>query len=143
MAKSAPQISFTVADIDYGTIDVAGSSAKFTYKVFGHGKKDGDDSFARAINMSISFLGSYQASEPKSEGWLFVSTHSSAFARVGSVGQGVGRVSNELFLGSIVHGSTAGLRSSGYVATYVSIPTGATAAGHVGFYLHHRYQYTG
>jgi len=88
--------------------------------------------------MSISFKGSYQASEAKSEGWVFVSTLSSAYGRIYSVGG-----TNELYLGSIVHGSTAGLVSSGYVATYVSIPAGATAAGHVGFWLHHRYQYTG
>jgi len=138
MAKSAPEISFTVASVDYGTVDVAGSSTKNPYWVFGHGGVKADSSYARAINMSISFKGSYQASEAKDEGWVFVSTHSSAFGRIYSVGG-----TNEVYLGSIVHGSTAVLKSEGFVATYVSIPTGATAAGHVGFFLHHRYQYTG
>jgi len=142
MAKSAPQISFTVDSIDYGTVDVEGSSAKHNYKVYGHGKVDGDDSFARAINMSISFKGSYQASEAKSEGWVFVSTHNDAYEQIGSINDPTG-IANEVYLGSIEHGSLAGHRSSGFVGTYVSIPAGATAAGHVGFYLHHRYQYTG
>ena len=141
MAKSAPSISFTVASIDFGTIDVDGSSAKFAYIVYGHGGHAADSSYARAINMSISFKGSYQASEPKTEGWVFVSTTSEAFDSIGSVEGAV--LSNEVYLGSIIHGSEAGDVSSGYVAAYVSVPTGATAAGHVGFYLHHRYQYTG
>jgi len=138
MAKSAPQISFTVDSINYGTIDVAGSSAIFPYIVFGHGANTADSSFARAINMSISFKGSYEASEAKAGGWVFVSTLSSAYGRIYSVGG-----TNEVYLGSIVHGSSPGLVSSGWVGTFVSIPTGATSAGHVGFWLHHRYQYTG
>jgi len=142
MAKSAPQISFTVASIDFGTIDVGGSSAKSGYLVYGHGLSNANESFARAVNMSISFKGSYQASEAKSEGWVFVSTLSEADAQIGSISDPSG-IANEVYLGSVVHGSTAGLRSSGHVQVHVSIPAGATAAGHVGFYLHHRYQYTG
>jgi hypothetical protein len=142
MAKSAPQVSFTVASIDFGTIDVGGSCGASAYLVYGHGKSNADASFARAINMSISFKGSYQASEAKSEGWVFVSTLSDAYEQIGSISDPSG-IANEVYLGSVVHGSTAALRSSGHVQTYVSIPAGATAAGHVGFYLHHRYQYTG
>jgi len=140
MAKSAPEISFNVASIDYGTIDVGGSSAEQSYFIFGHGGATADSSYARAINMSISFKGSYQASEPKSEGWVYVSTASENYAAIGSIGDPAG-IANEVYLGSITAGST--LQSSALVLTYVSIPAGATAAGHVGFYLHHRYQYTG
>lgn len=136
MAKSAPQISFTDVSIDYTTVDVAGSSAYQTYGVFGH-TPVANSSYANAINMSISFKGSYQASEAKSEGWIFVSTASGPKGQIGSIGDPAG-IGTEIFVGSIV----AGL-SSAVVMTFVSIPAGATAAGHVGFYLHHRYQYTG
>lgn len=135
MAKSAPEISFNVANIDYGTIDVGGSSAVQQYYIYGHGSTGADLSYARAINMSISFKGSYQASEAKDEGWVFVSTASENYASINSIG------GNEVLVGSITAGSA--LLSSGEVLTYVSIPAGATSAGHVGFYLHHRYQYTG
>lgn len=138
MAKSAPEISFSVASIDYGTIDVSGSSTEQTYYIIGHGSVAGDNSYARAIDMSVSFKGSYQASEAKSEGWVFVSTASENYAAIGSIDDPAG-CANELYVGSVVADSN----SSVEVNTYVSIPDGATAAGHVGFYLHHRYRYTG
>lgn len=134
MAKSAPEISFSVDSIDYGTVDVAGSSGWSSYYVYGHGGASGDSSYARAINMSISFKESYNASEARKESWVIVSTPEDAAEGIGSLGGG-----NEVYAGSIIHGQP----SSFEMRTYVSIPSGAVTAGHVGFYLHHRYQYTG
>lgn len=128
MAKSAPQISFSVSSIDYGTIDVGGSSAWKAYYVYGHSGKTADSSYARAINMSISFKESYNASEARKESWVMVSTPLDATEGIGSVG------GNEVYVGSII----AGQPSSYQIRTYTSIPAGAAAAGHVGFYLHHR-----
>lgn len=134
MAKSAPEISFSVDSIDYGTIDVGGSSGWQEYFVYGHGGAKADSSYARAINMSISFKESYNASEARKESWVIVSTPVDAAEGIGSLGGG-----NEVSVGSII----AGQPSSVLVRTYVSIPAGAVTAGHVGLYLHHRYQYTG
>jgi hypothetical protein len=133
LAKSAPEISFSVDSIDYGTIDVGGSSGWQSYYVYGHGGAKADSSYARAINMSISFKESYNSSEARKESWVIVSTPEDAAEGIGSVG------ANEVYAGSIIHGQP----SSVQVRTYVSIPAGATTAGHAGFYLHHRYQYTG
>lgn len=134
MAKSAPEISFSVDSIDYGTIDVGGSSGWQSYYVYGHGGSKADSSYARAINMSISFKESYNASEARKESWVIVSTAADAAEGIGSLGGG-----NEVAVNSIIHGQP----SSFEIRTYVSIPAGASTAGHVGFYLHHRYQYTG
>ncbi len=133
MVKSAPEISFSVDSIDYGTIDVDGSSGKEVYYIYGHGGASADDSYARAINMSISFVESYEASEARAERWTFVSTveHS---CYIGSIG------ASEAWVNSILAGPSS---AWGKITTWVSIPTGASAAGHVGFLLHHRYQYTG
>jgi hypothetical protein len=134
MAKSAPEISFSVDSIDYGTIDVGGSSNWQTYYVYGHGGSKADSSYARAINMSISFKESYNASEARKESWVIVSTAADAAEGIGSLGGG-----NEVAVNSIIHGQPSSFK----IRTYVSIPVGAATAGHVGFYLHHRYQYTG
>lgn len=135
MAKSAPQISFSVDSIDYGTIDVGGSSGWQQYYVYGApGRAGADNSYARAINMSVSFKESYNASEARKESWVQVSTEAEAQAGIGSLGGG-----NEVYANSII----AGQPSSYTFRSFVSIPAGAATAGHVGFYLHHRYQYTG
>ena len=134
MAKSAPQISFSVDSIDYGTIDVGGSSAWQSYYVYGHSGATADSSYARAINMSISFKESYNASEARKESWVIVSTAADAAEGIGSLGGG-----NEVYVNSII----AGQPSSYGIRTYTSVPAAAASAGHVGFYLHHRYQYTG
>ena len=135
MAKSAPEISFSVDSIDYGTIDVGGSSGWQAYYVYGGPTRvSADSSYARAINMSISFKESYNASEARKESWVIVSTDADAAEGIGSLGGG-----NEVYVNSII----AGQPSSFEIRTYTSIPVGAATAGHVGFYLHHRYQYTG
>lgn len=134
MAKSAPEISFSVANIDYGTIDVAGSSGRQAYYVYSHGGALGNDSYARAINMSISFKESYEASEARAERWTYVSTNEES-CYIGSIG------ASECWVNSIISGRPSS--AEGLVNTWVSIPAGAGSAGHVGFYLHHRYQYTG
>jgi hypothetical protein len=135
MAKSAPQISFSVDSIDYGTIDVGGSSGWQAYYVYGGPTRAvADSSYARAINMSISFKESYNASEARKESWVIVSTPAEAAAGIGSLGGG-----NEVYVNSII----AGQPSSYEIRTFTSIPAAAATAGHVGFYLHHRYQYTG
>ena len=129
MAKSAPQISFNVDSIDYGTIDVGNTSAEKSYAIY---NKAGA-SFAHAINMSISFKESTNASEARSEGWVWVSTVSTAYLSIGSVG------GQEAYVGSI----TSEAAGSALVKTYVNVPAGAASAGRVAFLLHHRYQYTG
>ncbi|MCK4265765.1 MAG: hypothetical protein KAX31_00680 [Thermoplasmata archaeon] len=134
MAKSAPEISFSVDSIDYGTIDVGGSSGRNSYYVYGGGGATADSSYARAINMSISFKESYEASEARAERWTFVSTAEES-VYIGSIG------ASECYVNSIIAGHPSS--AEGLVNTWVSIPAGAGTAGHVGFYLHHRYQYTG
>ena len=129
MAKSAPEISFSVDSIDYGTIDVGGSSARQTYFVYSSGSIQGDSSYARAINMSISFKESYNASEARNERWTFVSTAEES-CYIGSIG------ASECYVNSIISGRPSS--AEGDVNTWVSIPAGAGTAGHVGFYLHHR-----
>jgi hypothetical protein len=133
MVKSAPQISFNVTSIDYGTIDVGASSAKKTYYVYGHGGSKADSSYARAINVSVSFKESYNASEARKESWILVSTPKEAWASIASIG------GNEVYTGSIIHGQPASYPHY----SKIKVPVGASTAGHVGFYLHHRYQYTG
>jgi hypothetical protein len=82
--------------------------------------------------MSISFKESYNASEARAERWVRVSTPQEDVF-IGSIG------ASEALVGSIVSGAPSSIG----ISTLVSIPAGAGTAGHVGFYLHHRYQYTG
>ena len=128
MAKSAPEVSFSIGSINYGTIDVGGSSAWQRFSIYQAGNST---SWANAINMSISFKESTNASEARKESWVRVSTVSED-TMIESVG------GNEAYVGSIyaAGGSTV-------VKTLVSVPAGATTAGRVAFLLHHRYQYTG
>ena len=128
MALSAPEVSFSVGSINYGTIDVGGSSAWQSYTIYQAGNST---SWANAINMSISFKESTNASEARKESWVRVST-ASEDAYIESVG------GNEAFVGSTV---AAAITAA--VSTLVSVPAGATTAGRVAFFLHHRYQYTG
>jgi len=128
MARSAPEVSFSVSSINYGTIDVGGVSAMQTYSIYLHGNST---SWAEAINMSISFKESTNSAEARTESWVRVSTVSEN-AYIQSVG------GNEAYVGSVV----AALASA-VVRTLVSVPAGATTAGRVAFLLHHRYQYTG
>ncbi len=128
VSKSAPQVSFSVTSINYGTIDVGGSSAWQQYSIYQAGNST---SWANAINMSISFKESSNASEARKESWVRVSCVS-ADAHIQSVG------GNECFVGSIY---AAG--GSAIVRTLTSVAADATTAGRVAFYLHHRYQYTG
>lgn len=128
MARSAPEVSFSVGSIDYGTIDVGGSSAWQQYSIYLAGNST---SWAEAINMSISFKESTNAAEARTESWVRVSTVSED-THIGSVG------GPECYVGSIVAAA-----ASAVVRTLVSVPAGATTAGRVAFLLHHRYQYTG
>jgi hypothetical protein len=128
MGKSAPSLSFVPTAISYGTIDVGDSSGWISYHV-----KNKSGSYADAVNMSISFLGSYNASEAKAESWVTVSTSKDS-TRINSVGQGSGK---ECMAPSV------GANLSIVAKTFVDVPSGASSSGRVGFYLHHRYQYTG
>ena len=128
MATSAPEVSFSATSINYGTIDVGGSSAWQRYSIYQHGNST---SWANAINMSISFKESTNASEARKESWVRVSTPSED-AYIESVG------GNEAYAGSTVAKAV-----SVVVKTLVSVAAGATTAGRVAFFLHHRYQYTG
>jgi len=128
LAKSAPEVSFSIGSINYGTIDVGGSSAWQTYSIYQAGNST---SWANAINMSISFKESTNASEVRKESWVRVSTVSED-TMIESVG------GNEAYVGSVVAAT-----ASTVIKTLVSVPAGATTAGRVAFFLHHRYQYTG
>lgn len=128
MAKSAPEVSFSVSSINYGTIDVGGSSAWRQYSIYQAGNST---SWANAINMSISFKESTNASEARKESWAKVSTVSED-TFIESVG------GKEAYVGSIIAAAT-----SAVIRTRVEVPGGATSAGRVAFLLHHRYQYTG
>lgn len=128
MAKSAPEVSFSVGSINYGTIDVGGSSTMTQYSIYQAGNST---SWANAINMSISFKESTNASEARKESWVRCSTVSEN-AYIESVG------GNETYVGS-----TVAAAASAIVRTLVSVPAAAVTAGRVAFLLHHRYQYTG
>lgn len=128
MARSAPEVSFSAGSIDYGTIDVGGSSSWEQYSVYLHGNST---SWAEAINMSISFKESTNSSEARTESWVRVSTVSED-VHIESVG------GTECYLGSVIAAATSAI-----VRTLVSVPAGAATAGRVAFLLHHRYQYTG
>lgn len=136
MARSAPKVSFSVTSINYGTIDVGASSAMQTYNVYQAGRSN---TTTEAINMSISFKESSNASEARKESWCWVSTAAGAAAgeQIGSVSTGP-----EETAGSVVAGTTAGGISI-HVRTDIKVPALAATAGAVSFYLHHRYQYTG
>lgn len=128
MAKSAPMVSFSEGSINYGTVDVGGSSAWVQYSIYQYGDST---TYANAINMSISFKESTNASEARKESWVKVSCVSES-AMIESVG------GNETYLGS-----TYAAGGSAVVRTLVSVNAGAVTAGRVAFFLHHRYQYTG
>lgn len=134
MARSAPQVSFSVTSINYGTIDVGASSAMQTYDIYQHGRSN---YVTEAINMSISFKESSNASEARQESWTWISTAYSNGVLLGSVSTGP-----EATAGSVVAGRSAG-NISQHVRTKVIVPAAAATAGAVTFYLHHRYQYTG
>jgi hypothetical protein len=129
MARSAPEVSFSVGSIDYGTIDVGGSSTWQQYSIFLHGNST---SWAEAINMSISFKESTNAAEAETESWVRVSTVSED-THIRSVGH-----NKECYVGSVIAAA-----ASAVVRTLISVPAAATTAGRVAFLLHHRYQYTG
>jgi len=128
LAKSAPKVSFSVTSVNYGTIDVGGSSVWKTYSIYA---RKNSTNYANAINMSISFKESTNAAEARTERWTRISVPSDN-AYIGSVG------ASEAYVGSIVPKAL-----SVVVKTLISIPADATTAGRVAFLLHHRYQYTG
>ena len=129
MALSAPEVSFSVGSINYGTIDVGASSAKTQYSIF---EQKNSTSWANAINMSISFKESTNASEARKESWVMVSTPGEASVYIESVG------GNEAYAGSLVAAA-----ESLVVRTKVKVAADAKSAGRLAFLLHHRYQYTG
>jgi len=137
MAKSAPQISFSVTSINYGTIDVGGSCGIQEYDIFGHGTST---LYTEAINMSISFKEVTNASEARTEEWVRVSTPGQSWTTIGSVSTG-----QEAYTNSVIAGTrtAVGPGLSVHVYSDVLVPSGAATAGAVSFYLHHRYQYTG
>ena len=128
MVSSAPSLSFNPATTAFGTIDVGTSSAYFSYHI-----RNKSTSYATARNMSVSFLGSINSSEVKTESWVTVSTSlqeepvtsqdGGAECPVAPVSQGYG--------------------TSRAIAAKIIVPAGAATSGTVNFKLHHRYQYTG
>ncbi|GAH87952.1 unnamed protein product [marine sediment metagenome] len=133
MARSAPQVSFSVDSVNYGTIDVGNSAATQTYNIY---QARTSLLVTEAINMSISFKEDTNASEVRKESWVWISTAALAKTHIGSIG------GPEAGIGSIVAGRTSG-GISRTVYTGISVPGDAATAGAVTFYLHHRYQYTG
>jgi len=134
MVKSAPQISFSVESVVYGTIDVGASGAKQYYDIY---MPQRSNLMTEAIHMSISFKDGTNSSEAKHESWVWVSALLTGASRpIASVGR------QEASIGSIVAGRTASAISQ-HIATNIVVPATAATAGAVTFYLHHRYQYTG
>jgi hypothetical protein len=127
MVSSAPSISFNPATVSFGVTDVGTSTAKKTYHI-----RNKSGSYAAAKNVSISFLGSANASEAKTGSWLWESTSKEA-CYVKSVGGA------ECAAPSINKGYGASIR----VATKMKIPASPTTSGTIRFKHHVRYQYTG
>lgn len=135
MVRSAPQVSFSVTSINYGTIDVGASTTTQYYDVY---MPQRSNTMTEAIHMSISFKELTNASEARKGSWVWVSTTlTGTSTHIGSVGTGP-----EASVGSIVAGRLAGAISVN-VGTNIVVPAAAATAGAVTFYLHHRYQYTG
>lgn len=137
MVRSAPQISFSVTSINYGTIDVGASTTRQYYNIY---MPQTSVTMTEAIHMSISFKELTNASEARRESWVWVSAPlTGGSVHIGSVSTGP-----EASIGSIVAGrSHANSQVSIHVGTNIVVPSGAATAGAVTFYLHHRYQYTG
>lgn len=126
MVKSAPSLSFSPTSVAFGTIDVGTSVAYKSYHI-----KNKSASYADAVNMSVSYLGSTNSSEPKTESWVEVST-TAEDTRITSIAGG-----KECKAPSITQNASINIR------TKVIVPAGASTSGTVKFKLHHRYQYTG
>jgi hypothetical protein len=127
LVSSAPSITFNPTSISFGVVDVGTSTAKETYHV-----RNKPGSYATAKNCSISFLGSTNASEAKTESWVWESTATEA-TYVESVG------GTEVAAPSVVEAYS----NSIIVATKVKVPASPTTSGTVLFKHHFRYQYTG
>lgn len=148
MVREAPRISFynstmgaPYLSINYGTIDVSDSGAVQSYQIYNSYRSN---LITEALNMSISFKENTNASEVREESWVWVSTvlETGGKVHIGSVGTGPECGIHT----SIVSGRSApayGGADSQHVTTNIIVPGGATTAGAVTFYLHHRYQYTG
>ena len=135
MVRSAPQVSFSVTSINYGTIDVGASTTTQYYDVY---MPQRSNTMTEAIFMSISFKEATNASEARAESWVWVSAAlTGGSVHIGSVGTGP-----EASIGSIVAGRLSNAQSV-HVGTNIIVPGTAATAGAVQFYLHHRYQYTG
>jgi len=130
MVKSAPSLTFNPTSIAFGTIDVGTSCA---YKSYHVRNKMGGGSYADAVNMSISFLGSANSSEIKTESWVEVST-AKEDTRITSIPG-----TKECKAPSV----TTSAANSINVRAKIIVPSGASTSGTVRFKLHHRYQYTG
>ena len=128
MVSSAPSLSFNPATLDYGTINVGSSCAMKSYHV-----RNKEGSYAAAKNVSISYLGSYNASEPKTESWVYYSTALEG-TYVTSIPGG-----KECRAPSVVQGYGSSIN----VRTKVKVPSDAATSGTVKFKAHHRYYYTG
>ena len=130
MVRTAPVVLFSATSLNYGTIDVGASAALQGYHIF---LSANSTIMTEAIHISVSFKGSTNYTEAQHESWVFVSTPTNALSRIGSVSAGPELTANSL----------VGEDTSLCLETKVVVPAGATTAGAVAFYLHHRYQYTG
>ncbi len=136
MVRSAPQVSFSVTSINYGTIDVGGSATTQYYNIF---LSQRSNTMTEALFMSISIKSGTNAGEAMNESWVWVSAPlTGGSVHIGSIGK------KEASVGSVVAGRYVSTdQVSIHVGTNIVVPSGAATAGAVTFYLHHRYQYTG
>ena len=70
MVRSAPQVSFSVESIDYGTIDVGASTTTQYYNIY---MTQRSNTMTEAIHMSISIKSGTNAGEAMNESWVWVS----------------------------------------------------------------------
>ena len=130
MVLSTPSMRFIPTKLSIGEIDVGSSSAKAVYYIR-HSVQKASCSMANMKNISISFQGSTNASEAKTESWLWLSTATES-GYVKSVGG-----AKECQAPSIQQNNSI------RVAYKVKVAADATTSGTVLYKHHHRYQYTG
>lgn len=129
MVLSTPSMIFNPTLLSIGEVSAGASTARATYHI-DHSVAKASCSMAVMKNISISFMGSTNASEAKDESWLEISTASES-AHVGSIG------GPECACPSVAQDNSIP------VAYKIVIPAAAATSGTVYFKHHHRFQYTG
>lgn len=123
---SIPSMIFNPTILSIGEIDVGSSSVQESYAMK-HSVIATSCDMADMKNISISFEESTNATEARSETWLWLSTASDS-AYVGSIGAA------ECAAPSVAQDNSI------YVKYRVHVPSGAATSGTVLYKHHHRYQ---